>query len=34
MWYEFPGPDAIDMCDVISLANPGGLSSHDSYDVR
>ena len=23
-----------DICDAISLANPGGLSTHDTYDVR
>ena len=28
------GQDVSDICDAISLANPGGLSSHDSYDVR
>ena len=26
--------DVSDICDAISLANPGGLNSHDTYDVR
>ena len=28
------GQDVSNICDAISLANPGGLNSHDSYDVR
>ena len=26
--------DVTDICDAISLADPGGLSSHETYDVR